>query len=315
VPDVVARFDTVRLDQLGPDRVEISKTHGEPAPAHAKALLTFPGGYRNAMTLAITGAHRHAKAELGERAVWTQIDGGRDRFAETLVEVVGASLNSDAPDDQSYLRISVADTDSAAVGREFSSAVVATALGSYPGLYLTTPPGPAAEFMVGWPTLIDVSHLRPRVRIGEDILDVAAPGITAPLASDQPRTSSEDVSSTDTEFTTVDVGRYLAARSGDKGGNANLGVWVRDELYLPLLDYLTDPRRLPELLPELHGHEIRTYQLPNLLAANVVIVGLLGNGVAASLREDPQAKSLGERFRAVRAAVPTALLFETSREA
>ncbi|SBS79103.1 conserved hypothetical protein [uncultured Mycobacterium sp.] len=307
VADVVARFDTVALRQLGPDRVEIASVQGEFAPAQAKVLLTFPGGFRNAMTFAITGMNRHAKAELAQRAVWAQVPGGREGFAETLVEVVGASLTSDAPDDQSYLRISVAATDAATVGRDFSSAAVATALASYPGLYLTTPPGPATEFMVGWPTLVDFSHLRPRVRVGDKELDVAAPATVAPLITDQPRTSTGG-QNMDAALTTIDVGHYLGARSGDKGGNANLGLWVRDEHHLPLLDYLTDPQRLPALFPELRGHRIRVYPLPNLLAVNVVIVGLLGNGVAASLREDPQAKSLGERFRALRVAVPAALL-------
>lgn len=315
VPDVVARFDTVRLRSQGVDRVEIFGTRGEPAPAQAKALLTYPGGFRNSMTLAITGANRRAKAALGERAVWAQIPGGRDRFAESAVEVIGAGLDSNEPDDQSYLRISVADPDAACVGRDFSSNVVATALGSYPGLYLTTPPGGAAEFMIGWPTLIDTSHLNPRVRIGDDELDVTLPTITRPVEADLPRAAAYDEGS-DAESMAITVGTYLGARSGDKGGNANLGLWVRHEHELPLLDYLTAPDRLATLLPEFARHELRVHPLPNLLAVNVVIVGLLGEGVAASLREDPQAKSLGERFSAVRTAVPAALLPElVSREA
>jgi hypothetical protein len=316
VPDVVARFDTVRVAQLGSDRVQISAVVGEPAPAHAKALLTFPGGYRNAMTLAITGTHRHAKADLAERALWAQLSGGRNAFAETLVAVVGAGLGSCSPDDQSYLRISVADPDSTRVGREFSSAVVATALGSYPGLYLTTPPGPASEFLVGWPTLIDASRVQPRVRVGTDEFDVPAPALTSPVAADVPRAAASDEGCDSPVLTTIGVGDYLGARSGDKGGNANLGLWVRDERHLPLLEYLTEPERLPVLFPEFRDHDIRVYPLPNLRAVNVVIVGLLGNGVAASLREDPQAKSLGERFRAVRAAVPVVLVPERiSKEA
>lgn len=308
VPDVVARFDTIRLRQLGADRVEISSAHGEPAPAHAKALLTFPGGYRNAMTLAITGARRGEKAELAERALWAQLPGGRASFMDTMVEVVGAGLDSEAPDDQSYLRISVADRDSAKVGREFSSAVVATALGSYPGLYLTTPPGPASEFMVGWPTLIDISRVQARLHIDADEPDVPSPAFTAPVTADTPRAAASISSPDSTWFSTVRLGDYLGARSGDKGGNANLGLWVRDERHLPLLEYLTEPQRLPDLFPEFGRHDIRVFGLPNLLAVNIVIVGMLGNGVAASLREDPQAKSLGERFRALRAAVPAELV-------
>lgn len=307
VPDVVARFDSVRLQQLGPDRVQISTVRGEPAPAHTKVLLTFPGGYRNAMTLAITGAGRRAKAELGERAVWAQVPGGRERFAESSVEVIGASLDSEAPDDQSYLRISVSDPDADAVGREFSSAVVATALGSYPGLYLTTPPGAASEFMVGWPTLIDAARLEPRVRLDGKTLTVAQPATVATLIADTPRSPCA-TESAGTELVEIIIGDYLGARSGDKGGNANLGLWVRDERLLPLLDHLTDPGRLPRVFKDFDGHQIRVFSLPNLLAANIVVVGLLGNGVAASLREDPQAKSLGERFRAARTSVPAALL-------
>lgn len=309
-PDVVARFDTVALRAVGPDRVAISTARGEPAPARAKVLLTYPGGYRNAMTLAITGGDRRAKAELAERAVWAQIPGGRKRFTDSLVAVVGAGLDCDGPTDQSYLRISVTDADSSVVGREFSSAVVATALGSYPGLYLTTPPGPASEFMVGWPTLVDVSRIQPRAHLGGAPLEVAAPTTTALVPADEPRRRDGVADPADGPRTAIHIGNYLGARSGDKGGNANLGLWVRDVQHLPLLDYLTAPERLPILFPEFRGHEIRVYPLPNLLAANVVIIGLLGNGVAASLREDPQAKSLGERFRAIRVEVPAALLPE-----
>ncbi|MEB3070307.1 acyclic terpene utilization AtuA family protein [[Mycobacterium] vasticus] len=314
VPDVVARFDTVQLRELGTDRVQISAACGEPAPECAKALLTYPGGFRNAMTLAITGAERHAKAELAQRAVWAQIPGGQERFAESLVEVIGAGLDSVAPDDQSYLRLSVSDPDSAVVGREFSSAAVATALGSYPGLYLTTPPGPAAEFMVGWPTLIDVCHVHPRITLDGSQLQIMTP-TTAELAVDQPRNTKPDNEFSSTEPAPITIGEYLGARSGDKGGNANLGLWVRDERYLPLLTYLTEPGRLASLLPEFTGRDIRVYPLPNLNAVNVVIAGLLGHGVAASLREDPQAKSLGERFRAVRTAVPGSLLSQPTPEA
>lgn len=310
VPDVVARFDTVRLRELGPDRIEIHGVRGEPAPATAKALLTYPGGFRNSMTLALTGANRRAKAELAERAVWAQIRGGRGRFAESAVEVIGAHLDSADPTDQSYVRISVADPDAAIAGREFSSAVVATALGSFPGLYLTTPPGSAAEFMVGWPTLIDTSHVRPRVRVDEREVDVGSLPETRVVRADEPRAASCDNAFRGVELTTINVGTYVGARSGDKGGNANLGLWVQNERDLPLLEYLTEPDRLATLLPELAPHDIRVYALPNLLAFNVVIVGLLGNGVAASLREDPQAKSLGERFRAINASVPATLVPE-----
>ena len=103
------------------------------------------------------------------------------------------------------------------------------------------------------------------------------------------------------------LGRAFGARSGDKGGNANLGVWARtDDAYVWLHRTLT-VERLRELMPaETEGLEVTRYELPNLRAINFVIVGLLGRGVAASTRTDPQAKGLGEYLRAKVVDLPTA---------
>src|SRR5262249_4680726 len=99
----------------------------------------------------------------------------------------------------------------------------------------------------------------------------------------------------------------VGARSGDKAGDANLGVWARSDAgYEWLLAYLT-PSRLAELLPECAGLPVQRYDLPNLRAVNFVIAGLLGQGVAASTRFDPQAKALGEWLRSRMVDVPDAL--------
>jgi hypothetical protein len=104
------------------------------------------------------------------------------------------------------------------------------------------------------------------------------------------------------------LGRICGARSGDKGGNANVGIWTRDPAAYPWLrDYLT-VGRLRVLLPECAPLDVRRFELPNLSALNFVIVGLLGEGVAASTRPDPQAKGLGEYLRSRTAEIPAALL-------
>jgi hypothetical protein len=104
------------------------------------------------------------------------------------------------------------------------------------------------------------------------------------------------------------LGRVAGARSGDKGGNANLGVWTRtDEAYAWLEQYL-DNDRLRALMPETKELEVLRYPLPNIRAINFVIVGLLGEGVASSVRQDPQAKALGEYLRAKVVDIPESLL-------
>jgi hypothetical protein len=104
------------------------------------------------------------------------------------------------------------------------------------------------------------------------------------------------------------LGRVAGARSGDKGGDANVGVWVRTEAAYAWLSGFLTVERFGELVPETAGLEVERYELPNLLALNFVVRGLLGEGVAASTRPDPQAKALGEQLRARVVQVPDELL-------
>ncbi len=110
------------------------------------------------------------------------------------------------------------------------------------------------------------------------------------------------------ETSRLPLGRVMGARSGDKGGTANLGVWVRDDAaYTWLASYLT-VARLQELLPECAALPVQRHELPNIRAMNFVIPGLLGEGVASSTRADPQAKGLGEWLRARVVDIPSDLL-------
>ena len=106
----------------------------------------------------------------------------------------------------------------------------------------------------------------------------------------------------------VPLGRVFGARSGDKGGNANVGVWARDERAYRFLDGFLTLQRFRELIPEARELRVDRYALPNLLALNFVVVGLLGEGVSSSTRVDPQAKGLGEWLRARIVDLPVELL-------
>jgi hypothetical protein len=104
------------------------------------------------------------------------------------------------------------------------------------------------------------------------------------------------------------LGVFLGARSGDKGGDANLGVWARDADGHRWLSTELTVDRLRELLPEAKDLDIERHPLPNLRAVNFVLHGLLGLGVAASTRFDPQAKALGEWLRSRMVDVPEVIL-------
>ncbi|HEX4866094.1 MAG TPA: exopolyphosphatase, partial [Acidimicrobiales bacterium] len=104
------------------------------------------------------------------------------------------------------------------------------------------------------------------------------------------------------------IGTIIGARSGDKGGNANLGVFARTDEAWSWLDSFLTAERLAELLPEAAPLRIDRHRLASIRSLNFVIHGLLEEGVAASTRKDPQAKSLGEWLRARHVDIPAALL-------
>ena len=108
--------------------------------------------------------------------------------------------------------------------------------------------------------------------------------------------------------TLVPLGRLVGTRSGDKGGHANLGVFARRDDAWAWLDGFLSVSELRRLLPEIAELEVDRYRLPGLRSLNFVIRGLLQEGVAASTRQDAQAKGLGEWLRARVVAIPHDLL-------
>jgi hypothetical protein len=104
------------------------------------------------------------------------------------------------------------------------------------------------------------------------------------------------------------LGAVVAARSGDKGGNANVGVWTdTPERWHWLRSHLTI-EMLVELVPEAVGLPVHRYEFPNLKALNFVLVGFLGEGVSSCTKADPQAKGLGEYLRALHTDIPDKLV-------
>jgi hypothetical protein len=307
-PDVTARFDTIRLQQQGPDRVLVTGVRGEPPPPTTKVCINHFGGYKNSMTFVLTGLDLEDKAALAEKTLWQAV-GGREQFAESQVTL----RRADRPDPTSnedafaYLTISVKDPDAKKVGRAWSNKVVEMALASYPGFFMTHVPSSEAQVGVYWPALVPSADVEQRVVIGETVIAIPSTEVPA-RAPEVAGAAAPDVPPAGGPTREVPLGAICGARSGDKGGNANVGLWVRTpQAYRWLTEFLTADR-LRTLLPEARGLAVERHELPNLLSVNFVVKGLLGDGVAASLRSDPQAKSLGEYVRAKVVPIPTALL-------
>ncbi len=313
-PDVVARFDTIRLEEVGPDRVRLSGVRGEPPPPDLKVCINALGGYRNSATIVLTGLEIEEKAALVVRSLEAAL-GGADGFETFDVQLVRSDREDAQTNEEATarLRISVRDRDATKVGRRFSGAIVELALSSIPGFFGTAPPTSETPYGIYWPALV------PRELVAETVVTDAGERLPVPAPPAARREAADAVGEAPRAAATpppegptrrAPLGALFGARSGDKGGNANLGVWARsDAAYTWLASWLT-VERLRALLPEAAALEVRRYELPNLRALNFVVVGLLGEGVAASLRFDPQAKGLGEYLRSRFADLPEALLAE-----
>ena len=313
-PDVTARFDTIEVQQTGPDRVRVSGTRGVPPPDTLKVAMNELGGYRNSFSVALTGLDIEEKAAFAQATFWDACPYDPDDFASVVSRVV----RTDKPDPPTQeeatavWRLTVKDPDEHKVGRAFSDAMVHTALASIPGMYgLGGGPSPARPYGVYRPALIPASLVPQYVHLDGHTTMVDSTAPSGPAGTDSPPPVYAAVATEDGVGTVeVPLGRVVGTRSGDKGGDANLGVFARGPRAWAWLDRELTVERLRELLPETRPLEVRRYRLPRLRALNFVIVGLLEEGVAAATRQDPQAKALGEWLRARCVAVPEDVVAE-----
>lgn len=309
-PDVTTHFDTITLTQADRDRVAISRVRGSPPPPTLKVALNDAGGFRNTMTMVITGLDIEAKAARAE-AMLFDVLGGRDRFAEVDVRLLRFDT-ADAPTNEqasAHLRVTVKDPDPAKVGRRFSNAVMELALAGYAGFHTTTPPTSESAYGIYRPAAVPRAMVEHVVVLPDGVRRVVPDPPTVAAARVGDRVSAACARPPAGPARPAPLGRVCGARSGDKGGDANIGLWARDDNgYAWLREYLT-VQRLRELLgPEVTNLKIDRFDLPNLRAINVVVHGLLGDGVASCTRPDPQAKGLGEYLRSRVVDIPEALL-------
>jgi hypothetical protein len=302
-PDATLNLDTVRLESDGPDRVRIVGVLGDPPPPTLKVSLNHLGGYRNQVEFVLTGMGIEAKAHLVKNQLADVLPAGAE-WTLARTDHADAATEEQA---SATLRCVVRGSDPKAIGRAFSGAAVELALASYPGFHMTAPPGDAQPYGIFIAAYIDRAEVD-QVAVLPDgsSVPVCEPEQTEPLSGREP--PGPHTWTGGGPVRRVPLGLVAGARSGDKGGDANVGVWARDERAYSWLASTLTVDKLRELLPEAAKLPVTRHLLPNLHAVNFVIEGILGDGVAAGARFDPQAKALGEWLRARSLDIPVSLL-------
>ena len=310
-PDVIAHFDTLKIEQDSKDRVYVSGCRGSSPTQSHKVCINLAGGYRNGMEFILTGLDIEEKAKIITDALFHSV-GGQDQFDEVSILLDRTDKEDPNSNEEAMasLRVSVKSKNADLVGRMFSAKMIELALANYPGFFTGGGVRSGGPVLVYWPALIDSKHIketvhvdgkkievRPTNQLGlEEIYYQKQPIDVPPAPSDAPLRKP--------------LGELFGARSGDKGGCANIGVWAKTENAFSFLNEYLTVETLKKLMPDVAEFHIDRYELPNILSLNFYIHGILQDGVSSNTRKDGQAKSLGEYLRSKYIDMPKSLIEE-----
>lgn len=310
-PDVIARFDTVQLEQIDRHSVRLSGTHGAAPTDKLKVSVVRGGYYRNTMVIAVTGLYLREKVALLDRAIRHRLSSS-EQIHDLDIRLLGAKPEKNPATQEEatrYLRICAVGTKEA-VGRPFAQAITELATASIPGFYSTTPPTKAQETGSFWPGLLSTDLVQHQMVDPHGRTHEILPKHTQQAEMSWSPGHTKIAASRDGlgDGIVAPLGAFVHARSGDKGGDANLGLWVHtDEAYEWLLREVT-AEVIPRLVPDAAGLSVHRYEFPNLRGVNFHITGLLSEGATTSTRPDVQAKALGEFIRARELEIPAKIL-------
>ncbi|KAH8694196.1 hypothetical protein BGW36DRAFT_399327 [Talaromyces proteolyticus] len=319
-PDVVANLLTLKIEEAGPDRVQVCGVTGMPPPPTTKAMIAAPGGFQAEATFYINGLDIAEKVEMMRKQLQNIFQG--NNFCKLLIEQYGTpAINPTSQQAGTvFLRVfAQARKKEDIMGEKFKIPIYALRMQSYPGYHMnldfrTMDPKP---FMDIFPVIIPLHLINHRVLLGNGTtIQAPSPPVTRIYATQRPSYEAAALVCL-TEFGATEsapLGSIAHARSGDKANNSNVGFFVRNaDEYSWLQSFLTISR-LQELLgddwPEGENNQPRVErcEFPNLFAVHFIILDFLDGGIASSSRIDGLGKGVGEYLRSRVVDIPVKFL-------
>ncbi len=308
-PDVIAHFDTLKIEDIEKDRVYVSGCRGSSPPKEHKVCINLSGGYRNGMEIILTGLDIEDKAKVFIDTLFESV-GGRDQFDDVSIQLHRTDKDDAKTNEEAMasLEISVKSIDPNLVGRLFSAKIIELALANIPGFFAQKGGKSSGPVIVYWPTLVSSKHIEEIVHIDGKSIKVLP---TSQLGLEDIYYQKELIKLEKVDLkdqVEIYFGDIYGTRSGDKGGCANLGVWAKNSYAFSFLHEFLTIEKLKELLPDLDDFQIERYELSNINSLNFYINEILEDGVSSNNRKDGQAKSLGEYLRAKKIKVPQSII-------
>ena len=310
-PDVIAHFDTLKIEEVEEDRVYVSGCRGSSPPDKHKVCINLAGGFRNGMEIILTGLDIEAKAKVFTDALFNSV-GGKKQFDEVSIQLHRTDKENPISNEEAMasLLVSVKSKDQNLVGRLFSAKIIELALANIPGFFAQGGVKPSGPVIVYWPSLVNSKHIKEKVHIDGKEIEVIP---TSQLKLDEIYYQKEPIKIKKIkkeDEKQIYFGEIYGTRSGDKGGCANLGVWAKNSDSFAFLHNFLTVKKLKELLPDLNQFKIERFELANINSLNFYIHDILQDGISSNDKKDGQAKSLGEYLRAKKIKVPQSIIGE-----
>ena len=308
-PDVIAHFDTLKIEEVEKDKVYVSGCRGSSPPDKHKVCINLAGGFRNGMEIILTGLDIEDKAKVFTDALFNSV-GGRKQFDEVSIQLHRTDKENPNSNEEAMasLLVSVKSKDQNLVGRLFSAKIIELALANIPGFFAQGGVKSSGPVIIYWPALVNSKHIKEKVHIDGEEIEVIP---TSQLELEEIYYQKEPIKIKKIkkeDEKEIYFGEIYGTRSGDKGGCANLGVWAKNANSFAFLhDFLT-VKKLKELLPDLNQYKIERFELANINSLNFYIHDILQDGVSSNDKKDGQAKSLGEYLRAKKVKVPQSII-------
>ena len=308
-PDVIAHFDTLKIEEVEKDKVYVSGCRGSSPPDKHKVCINLAGGFRNGMEIILTGLDIEDKAKVFTDALFNSV-GGKKQFDEVSIQLHRTDKENPNSNEEAMasLLVSVKSKDQNLVGRLFSAKIIELALSNIPGFFAQGGVKSSGPVIIYWPALVDSKYIKEKVHIDGEEIEVIP---TSQLELEEIYYQKEPIKIKKIkkeDEKEIYFGEIYGTRSGDKGGCANLGVWAKNaDTFAFLHDFLT-VKKLKELLPDLNQYKIERFELANINSLNFYIHDILQDGVSSNDKKDGQAKSLGEYLRAKKVKVPQSII-------